>query len=87
MIRAKLARGAMTGKSGVAEYRYRVRDGRYIWVETVSNVLRGPDGKPQGYVLGSRDVTARKRAEAVLGVLHETEGRSFATGRSIGSCS
>ncbi len=72
MIREKLARGAATGKSGSAEYRYRVRDGRYIWVETVSNVLRGPDGKPQAFVLGSRDVTARKRAEAVLGVLHET---------------
>ncbi len=75
MIRVKLARGAVTGKSGTAEYRYRVRDGRYIWVETVSNVLRGPDGKPQAFVLGSRDVTARKRAEAVLGVLHETERR------------
>ncbi len=73
MIRAKLARGAATGRSGAAEYRYRARDGRYIWVETVSNVLRGPDGKPQAFVLGSRDVTARKRAEAVLGVLHETE--------------
>jgi diguanylate cyclase (GGDEF)-like protein/PAS domain S-box-containing protein len=72
-LRAKLARGAVTGKSGAAEYRYRVRDGRYIWIETVSKVLRGPDGKPQAFVLGSRDVTARKRAEAVLGVLHETE--------------
>ena len=73
MLGEKLARGAVTGKSGVAEYRYRVRDGRYLWVETVSNVLRGPDGAPQAFVLGSRDVTARKRAEAVLGVLHETE--------------
>ncbi len=75
MIRTKLERGAATGESCSAEYRYRVRDGRYIWVETASNVLRGPDGKPQGFVLGSRDVTARKRAEAVLGVLHETERR------------
>lgn len=75
MIRAKLARGAATGEPGSAEYRYRVRDGRYIWVETASNVLNGPDGKPQAFVLGSRDVTARKRAEAVLGVLHETERR------------
>src|SRR5450759_5388209 len=75
LIRAKLARGAVTGKSGTAEYRYRARDGRYLWVETVSNVLCGPDGKPQAFVLGSRDVTARKRAEAVLGVLHETERR------------
>lgn len=73
LIRGKLARGAVTGKTGSAEYRYRVQDGRYIWVETVANVLRGPDSKPQGFVLGSRDVTARKRAEAVLGVLHETE--------------
>jgi diguanylate cyclase (GGDEF)-like protein/PAS domain S-box-containing protein len=73
LIRAKLARGAATGSSGTAEYRYRARDGRYLWVETVSNVLRGADGKPQAFVLGSRDVTARKSAEAVLGVLHETE--------------
>ena len=74
-LRGRLVRGAETGKSGAAEYRYRARDGRYLWVETVSNVLRGPDGKTQGFVLGSRDVTARKRAEAVLGVLHETERR------------
>jgi diguanylate cyclase (GGDEF)-like protein/PAS domain S-box-containing protein len=73
LIRAKLERGAVTGKSGTAEYRYRARDGRYLWVETVSNVLCGPDGKPQAFVLGSREVTARKSAEAVLGVLHETE--------------
>jgi diguanylate cyclase (GGDEF)-like protein/PAS domain S-box-containing protein len=72
-LRARLARAAQTGKSGSAEYRYRLRDGRYSWVETVSKVLRGPDGNAQGFVLGSRDVTARKRAEAVLGVLHETE--------------
>lgn len=72
-LRARLVRAAETGKSGSAEYRYRARDGRYLWVETVSNVLRGADGRIQGFVLGSRDVTARKRAEAVLGVLHETE--------------
>ncbi len=73
MLAEKLKRGALTGKSGGAEYRYRARDGRYLWVETVSNVLKGADGKPQAFVLGSRDVTARKRAEAILGVLHETE--------------
>jgi diguanylate cyclase (GGDEF)-like protein/PAS domain S-box-containing protein len=72
-LRTRLARAAVSGASGSVEYRYRARDGRHIWVETVSNVLRGPDGKVQGFVLGSRDVTARKRAEAVLGVLHETE--------------
>lgn len=73
LIRGKFERGSRTGKPGTAEYRYRARDGRYLWVETVSNVLRGVDGRPQGFVLGSRDVTSRKRVEAVLGVLHETE--------------
>lgn len=73
MLRGKLQRGAVSGKPGTAEYRYRTRNGSYIWVETVSNTLRGPDGAPQAFVLGSRDVSARKRAEAVLAVLHETE--------------
>ncbi|MCM3876120.1 MAG: EAL domain-containing protein [Thermoanaerobaculia bacterium] len=73
MLAQKLKRGAVTGKAGAAEYRYRARDGRYLWVETVSNVLRGADGAPQAFVLGSREVTARKRAEAILAVLHETE--------------
>jgi diguanylate cyclase (GGDEF)-like protein/PAS domain S-box-containing protein len=73
MLAAKIGRGALTGKSGVAEYRYRTKDGGYIWVETVSNVLRRADGEPQAFVLGSREVTARKRAESILGVLHETE--------------
>jgi len=73
MLVEKLGRGAVTGKAGVAEYRYRARDGRYLWVETVSNVLRDAAGAPQAFVLGSREVTARKRAEAILGVLHATE--------------
>ena len=75
MLASKIGRGALTGKSGVAEYRYRARDGRYLWVETVSNVLRNAAGEPQAFVLGSREVTARKRAESILGVLHGTERR------------
>ncbi|MDL2718275.1 MAG: PAS domain S-box protein, partial [Acidobacteriota bacterium] len=37
MLAEKLERGAVTGKAGTVEYRYRARDGRYLWVETVSN--------------------------------------------------
>ncbi|MEO8586302.1 MAG: EAL domain-containing protein [Acidobacteriota bacterium] len=73
MLAEKLKRGAATGKAGTVEYRYRARDGRYLWVETVSNLIRDANGAPQAFVLGSREVTARKRAEAILGVLHATE--------------
>lgn len=52
---------------GRAEYRYQHADGHYLWMETLSNVLFEEQGQLAGYILGSRDISARKlAAEALL---------------------
>lgn len=44
-------------------FRMRHRDGRYIWVETISRALLDADGKQLGWVSNSRDISTRKRVE------------------------
>ncbi|ELZ53627.1 PAS/PAC sensor signal transduction histidine kinase [Halorubrum distributum JCM 10118] len=44
-----------------ADYRHRTRDGSWVWLESrMSNLI---DGELDGYVISSRDVTDRVRAE------------------------
>jgi PAS domain S-box-containing protein len=51
--------------TGRAEYRYLRADGSYIWLETLSNPLYD-NTTPTGYILASREITERKRAEQEL---------------------
>jgi PAS domain S-box-containing protein/putative nucleotidyltransferase with HDIG domain len=44
----------------------RCADGRYIWLESIGQLLPNANGKGDGIVLGSRDITERKKAEADL---------------------
>ena len=47
--------------------RFRRKDGRYIWFETHSRLIRDPaTGSPQYLVGASRDITSRKQAEEIL---------------------
>jgi PAS domain S-box-containing protein len=47
-------------------FRMRHRDGRYIWVETISRPLRGAAGAGSlGWVSNTRDISARKRVEQI----------------------
>jgi PAS domain S-box-containing protein len=46
-------------------FRMRHRDGRYIWVETISRSLFDAKGKQTGWVSNSRDISARKRVEQI----------------------
>ena len=56
---------------GRAEYRYRHKDGRWIWLEaTGSNLLHNPS--VEGLFLIIQDISARKQAEAAL---REREGK------------
>lgn len=43
------------------EYRIRHADGRYIWLETIGDIIYDENGRPQGGIFSSRDVTDRKR--------------------------
>lgn len=47
-------------------FRMRHRDGRYIWVETISRPLRAAAGTgSMGWVSNTRDISARKRVEQI----------------------
>jgi len=47
----------------IAEYRVRRKDGRYIWLETISRPILGEKGEVVEFQTSSRDVTERKEAE------------------------
>ncbi len=48
------------------EYRYRCKDGSYVWLDTVGKMLRDEDGKPKQILFSSRDVTEQIKAEEAL---------------------
>ena len=49
------------------EYRARHRDGRWLWLETRSSVIRDPQtGEPTGAMSVAREITARRALEAEL---------------------
>ena len=57
--------------TGTAEYRYRGINGDYLWFESKGKTLTGPDGSVTGAVVGSRDITSRKKAEMEIQQLLE----------------
>jgi PAS domain S-box-containing protein len=56
---------------GSLEYRFRHRDGRYIWIQDTFTVTYDQDGKPKEIVGSWADVSDRKRVEAELKRLAE----------------
>lgn len=48
------------------DYRYRHKDGSYIWVESLANPVMEDSKRLSVYIFGSRDITARKKAEEEL---------------------
>lgn len=52
-----------------AEYRFRKRNGKYIWVSDEQYLLRGDDGQPLEIVGSWSNITARKEAEAAESAL------------------
>jgi len=56
---------------GAIEYRFRHRDGRYIWIQDTFTVMRDEEGKPKEIVGSWADISDRKRIEAELQRLAE----------------
>jgi adenylate cyclase len=67
---AELERLIGQGK-GAIEYRFRHRDGRYIWIQDTFTVTRDEEGKPKEIVGSWADISDRKRIEAELQRLAE----------------
>ncbi|GAA0721345.1 PAS domain S-box-containing protein [Halorubrum trapanicum] len=62
--------GELDGDLPSAEYRFRTADGEYRWLESVGSERIDTDGI-EGYVVTTRDVSARKERERTLSRLRE----------------
>lgn len=56
----------VTGRGQRIEYRIQRKDGSWCDLESTANVIRDKNGKPAQLVIINRDITERKRAEAML---------------------
>lgn len=72
-VREELGRTARRSGRASSTYRFRRKDGSWLWSDSLATLARAEDGEPAGLVITSRDVTARKRDEEVVALLHETE--------------
>jgi PAS domain S-box-containing protein len=53
-------------ESGLAEYRWKVKNGEYRWFSDNRRLLRDPGGRPRALVAVMTDITVRKQIEAEL---------------------
>lgn len=60
-----LAKGMKKRQATNLQFRYRKKDGKYIWVETTGRILPGKD-VPSEILLISRDISHRKKADEAL---------------------
>ncbi|MDW7651883.1 MAG: diguanylate cyclase, partial [Bacillota bacterium] len=51
------------------EFRYRHKEGHYIWLEAIATPVYDSDNNVEGILISSRDITARKEVEEQLRVL------------------
>lgn len=61
------------------EYRCLHMDGRYLWIESISNLLFDDSGSVTGIVFASRDITDRKQAEEELQKLNRLKSEFLST--------
>src|SRR5262245_49629970 len=54
-------------RGGTLEYRFRHRDGHYIWIQDTFRVIEDGQGRPLEIVGSWADISARKKAEQALG--------------------
>jgi PAS domain S-box-containing protein len=52
---------------GTVEYRFRHRDGHYVWIQDTFRVVRDDSGAPSEIVGSWADITHRKQVEQALG--------------------
>jgi PAS domain S-box-containing protein len=60
------AKARATGHSGHLEYRIRHKDGSWRILESTASAIRGEHGEQGALVIVNRDITDRKKAEALL---------------------
>ena len=73
LSREMLGRRARRDGSSSFTYRFRTKDGRWLWADSIVTLVRDEEGVPDGLVITSRDVTDRKRDEEIVRLQHETD--------------
>lgn len=72
----------MTQGRLVQEYRFRSRDGHYLWIQDEASLLRDADGRPTEIVGFWTNITERKRAEEQAAQAREQDVESGKLNRS-----
>ncbi len=63
MVRAEGIRAVRHGSYGKIEFRYRHKNGDWVWMETIGNTLWDDRGRMAGVVFVTRDISKRKQLE------------------------
>jgi PAS domain S-box-containing protein len=58
--------GLVNNKPSKLEYRVKHKEGHYVWLETIGDLLKNDRGEVTAVVMSSRDVTARRKADDEL---------------------
>jgi PAS domain S-box-containing protein len=59
-------RSVLKNGNGYVQFRYKHKEGSYRWFESTGRYLFNEEGNPIGSILGSRDITERKKIEIEL---------------------
>ena len=59
-------KGVETRSPKRVEFRFKHADGHYVWIESVGNPIFDQNEEVNGAIIGSRDITERKRADEML---------------------
>ena len=71
------------GGGGTVEYRFRHRDGHYLWIQDSFKVLRDEAGQPLELVGAWADISERKLAQEALQKAHARMAHMLATGPAV----
>ena len=85
---ASIQRTLQGEAAGVQEYEALRGDGSRFWIESNGGLLRNARGEPIGLLVMSRDITERRRAEALLRTaMQAAESASLAKGNFLANMS
>jgi len=66
MIMNKFTEGLSNYQRVRVEYRVRHKNGHYIWLDTVADIIRDDQGNPRAVINSSRDISDRKQMDEKL---------------------
>ena len=71
------------GGGGTVEYRFRHRDGHYVWIQDSFKVLRNRAGEPVELIGAWADISERKLSQAALQNAHTRMAHMLAAGPAV----